>query len=72
MNGTGTNLDIPWKPGLVVVLSDLHYDSYAKSGDAPFSDYGLDRDIPWLELDALIIADDLADAPLLEPRTNQS
>ena len=56
-------IDIVWRTGKVAVLADLHHDSYSKIGRGPFEAHGLDRSLPWSELDALIIAGDLANAP---------
>lgn len=56
-------IDIVWRTGKVAVLADLHYDSYSITGTEPFASHGLDRCLPWSELDALIIAGDLANAP---------
>lgn len=56
-------LVISHQTGKVAVLADLHHDSYSKIGRGPFESHGLDNGLPWAELDALIIAGDLADAP---------
>ncbi|UWQ75810.1 metallophosphoesterase [Leisingera sp. M658] len=58
-----TPIEIPWKTGKVAVLADLHHDSYNKIRREPFESHGLDRSLQWAELDALIIAGDLANAP---------
>ena len=63
MTTTRTPIEIPWKTGKVAVLADLHHDSYSKIGRGPFESHGLGRSLPWAELDALIIAGDLANAP---------
>ncbi|WP_164982697.1 metallophosphoesterase family protein [Leisingera sp. NJS204] len=63
MTTTRTPIEISRKTGKVAVLADLHHDSYKKIGRGPFESHGLDNSLPWAELDALIIAGDLANAP---------
>ena len=53
---------IPYDSGLVALIGDLHYDSYAWAGLDPIEAGGL-ADLPWTRLDALIVTGDLANHP---------
>lgn len=55
-------LTIPFHSGRVVILADLHYDSYARQRCDVFEEHGLGP-LVWQGLDALILAGDLADNP---------
>ncbi|UWQ74422.1 metallophosphoesterase [Leisingera sp. M658] len=63
MNTSSTPIEIPYQTGKVAVLADLHLDSYRNIGKEPFESHGLDSSLQWAELDALIIAGDLANTP---------
>ena len=56
-----THLTIPFQTGTLVVLGDLHFDSYQRCGLDPIKTWGLE-DILW-EADALILAGDLTNGP---------
>ncbi len=53
--------NIPYKTGEIVVLADLHYDTYRRFALGPFDVWGL-QDIVW-NADALILAGDLTNGP---------
>jgi 3',5'-cyclic AMP phosphodiesterase CpdA len=53
---------IPYRSGRIAVLADLHWDSYAKAGANPIDAHDL-REGLGADLDALIIAGDLANGP---------
>ena len=55
-------LTIPFHSGRIVVLADLHYDSYVRQQFDPFEEHGLDP-LHWQGVDALILAGDIADQP---------
>lgn len=57
-------LEIPYRTGRLVVLADLHHDSYVPSRRDPFVVHGLDPNF-WSDVDALIVAGDIANAPLM-------
>ncbi len=52
---------IPYQSGEIVVLGDLHYDSYRRSSLNPIDQWAL-QDIVW-NADALILAGDLTNGP---------
>jgi len=56
-----THQTIPFQSGTLVVLSDLHFDSYQRLALDPIKTWGLE-DILW-EADALILAGDLSNGP---------
>ncbi|WP_417241825.1 hypothetical protein [Celeribacter sp.] len=53
--------NIPYRSGKIVVLGDLHYDSYQRFTQCPINQWNL-QDIVW-NADALILAGDLANGP---------
>lgn len=55
-------LTIPYRSGRIAVLADLHWDSYAKAGANPIDAHDLRKGLG-VDLDALIIAGDLANGP---------
>jgi predicted MPP superfamily phosphohydrolase len=57
-----TPIDIPFRTGSIIVLSDLHHDHYARRKLDPFAAHGLHQSLRWTA-DALILAGDLADTP---------
>ena len=56
------SLTIPYKTGRLLILADLHCNTYARLGQHPIVAHGLDSDLIW-DFDALIIAGDLANGP---------
>lgn len=56
-------LQIPMQSGRIILIADLHYDSYWRRGLDPIAAHGLDV-LPWAEADAVIVAGDLANNPL--------
>lgn len=59
-----THHEIPYRTGRLVVLGDLHHDSHARRQRDPFETLAVGPDF-WRDADALIIAGDLADVPML-------
>lgn len=53
---------IPYRSGRIAVLADLHWDSYARIGTNPIDAHDVPNDLA-PDLDALIIAGDLANGP---------
>lgn len=56
-------IEIPYRTGRLIVLGDLHHDSYMRYGTDPLAAHGLDQSLCW-DVDALIVAGDLANVPL--------
>ena len=56
------SLTIPYRSGRIAVLADLHWDSYARIGTNPIEAHDLHHPIG-SDVDALIIAGDLANGP---------
>ena len=57
-----TPVIIPYRSGRIAVLADLHWDSYARIGTNPIEAHDLHHPLG-SEVDALIIAGDLANGP---------
>ncbi len=53
---------IPYRSGRIAVLADLHWDSYARTGTNPIEAHDLHHQLG-SDVDALIIAGDLANGP---------
>lgn len=57
-------LEIPYRTGRLIVLGDIHHDSYMRYGTDPFAAHKLNESLCW-DVDALIVAGDLANVPML-------
>jgi 3',5'-cyclic AMP phosphodiesterase CpdA len=60
-------LEIPYRTGRLIVLGDLHHDSYMRYGTDPFTAHELDQSLCW-DVDALIVAGDLTNMPVMHWR----